>query len=410
MNIVLISSLLIPKSVGGVEVLTVLLGRALQDLGHTVSIITGGHDRKRIQDGVVVYEIPELALPLKIKGLLMPFYEKKVRRSLGKLSLIHDADIIHAMDLDSILMLAGWEIISDRFLVTIQDYGTICANGLLLYGNNVCPAYCQQGFGFRCLDKRRISSIVKAYLHVAYRIRKFYRDTKLPYLRHVVCVSDFVAQSIRSYCPNATISVIGNCFSHDWVTSRNIKQGEKDIDILYVGRLESFKGIDIFLEAIRLYVNRHPFVQVYIVGGGNIREYEKRIHAYGLSRQVSFRFETEYCNMEQYYRRANIVVVPSVWPEPCGRVIIESMFWGCAVVSTNRGGTQSLIEDGKTGILINSGDSKEILSAIELLMTDKKKRLYLQQHAAKIVMNRFHPYRIASCYESVYKEIAGKML
>jgi glycosyltransferase involved in cell wall biosynthesis len=240
MNIVLVSSLLIPKSIGGIEVFTMLLSHALTHEGHTVTIFTGGEGSVRQDEKVTIIEIPELQLPLHLKSFFMPYYAKRIQKRLSQEERIKKADIINAVDLDSIISLAGDSSISQKFIATIHDYGLVCANGLLLYGTQVCPNYCHCGKGFLCLKKRKLNIFQEAYLQVAYNIRKTYRDKQLGKIHNAICVSKFVAAQIAPIAPHIHTDIIGNCLPQTWWKEKH-ENTTKNIDILYPGRFESFK-------------------------------------------------------------------------------------------------------------------------------------------------------------------------
>jgi glycosyltransferase involved in cell wall biosynthesis len=409
MNIVLISSLLIPKSTGGVEVLTVLLASALAQRGHSVTILTGGEAGRRRMGKVEIVELPELVFPRRLKGFLMPILTRRLRARLGRHPAIAAADIVNAVDLDSILAIAGWERLSGRFVPTIQDYGLVCANGLLLYGRHVCPNYCHHAKGFACIGKRRIGPLHRLYLRLAYAVRKSYRDRQLRQLTDVICVSRFVADRITDIAPHIRTTIIGNCLPAEW-TARSPQPSartERDVDITYAGRLEPFKGVDVFLEALRHLKTRQPLT-VRFVGGGRTGEYRKRLSALGLRHRIEIARTVPFEHMDDAYARSKIVVVPSVWPEPCGRVIIEGMFHGCAVISTAQGGTPELIDNSRNGLLVTPGDPTALSQAIDALLSDGALRRSIGTNAHRKAAASYTQDIIATRYETEYGRIIRK--
>ena len=407
MKIILISSLLIPRSIGGIEVLTVLTAKALVKRGHQVTIYTGGPGKTRKENGVFIKEIKELIFPLQLKSFLMPFYSWRLKRRLEKEEGFLKADIINAVDLDSILALSGWERVKEKLVVAIQDYGLVCANGLLLYGNKVCPNYCHQGKGFLCLRKRKISLLKNLYLQLAYRLRKNQRDKRTKYLHQVICVSHFVADKIQKYNPDLKIQIIGNCLPEDWWLVKKPK--EKDIDILYVGRMEEFKGTETALIAIKKVLEKKN-LKVFFVGAGKVEEYQEKARSMGLGNKVVFTGGVDFQKMQDFYQKAKIVLVPSIWPEPCGRVIIEGMFWGGVVISTNQGGTPELINHDKNGLLVPPGNSQELAKAILSLFNQPLKMKKISQNASFYARKHFKPELLALKYEKFYQLVLDKKI
>ena len=89
------------------------------------------------------------------------------------------------------------------------------------------------------------------------------------------------------------------------------------------------------------------------------------------------------------YRALDVFVLPSIRPEPFGRVTAEAMTQGRAVIATNHGGTIELIEDGVTGVLVPPADPRALAGAIELLLTDPALRKRMGQAAAIYAREHF---------------------
>jgi len=407
MKIILVSSLLIPRSIGGIEILTVLTAKALTKRGHQVTIYTGGPEKRRKEDGVMIREIKELVLPLHLKSFLMPFYSWRLRKRLEKEKDFLMADIINAVDLDSIVALAGWEKIKEKLVVTIQDYGLVCANGLLLYGQEICPNYCHQGKGFLCLNKRKISWLKKFYLQLAYSFRKQQRDKKIKRLNWGICVSHFVADKIKKYNSDLSIQVIGNCLPEEWWKIKS--QREKEIDILYVGRLESFKGTGVALQALKEVLVKKQ-LKVIFVGTGRVEEYRQMAQKMGLTEKITFTGGVDFQKMRDFYQKAKVVLVPSVWPEPCGRVIIEGMFFGGVVISTNQGGTPELIIHGKNGLLVPPGNSGKLAQTILWLFNRPERIEKIVRYASSYAHQSFKQGSLALKYERFYRLVLNQKI
>jgi glycosyltransferase involved in cell wall biosynthesis len=102
----------------------------------------------------------------------------------------------------------------------------------------------------------------------------------------------------------------------------------------------------------------------------------------------------------------DIFVLPSTKPEPFGRVTVEAMTQGRAVIATNHGGTVELIEDGVTGMLVPPSDPKSLAAAIELLLADRLLRENMGQAAAIYAQENFGLPRHGEQMRSVIDELA----
>lgn len=111
------------------------------------------------------------------------------------------------------------------------------------------------------------------------------------------------------------------------------------LSLLYVGRLVQSKGVQYFVEAIRQLVLRGEDVRAHIVGDGWHRSaLQDIVERLGLEKVVAFYGRVPGEKVNLLYHRADIVVVPSVWPEPAGLVVPEAREQGKPVVVCDAGG------------------------------------------------------------------------
>jgi glycosyltransferase involved in cell wall biosynthesis len=71
-----------------------------------------------------------------------------------------------------------------------------------------------------------------------------------------------------------------------------------------------------------------------------------------------------------HYAWADVVVVPSIKPEPFGLVALEGMAAGCAIIAANHGGLSEIVVDGETGTLVEPGSIESLAAAIERYLDD----------------------------------------
>lgn len=151
---------------------------------------------------------------------------------------------------------------------------------------------------------------------------------------------------------------------------------------LFVGRLESRKGVHTLAEAIPLVLNSVPDMKFVLVGsdtnygvsGGSVRaELEEILKMNDCLDKVTFIPHVDLIEMPKYYRSADLCVIPSVYdnaPYTC----IEALASGKPVVVSNAGGTKEYVESGKTGFVSEANNSKSLAGAIIALGSDQNKR------------------------------------
>ena len=146
--------------------------------------------------------------------------------------------------------------------------------------------------------------------------------------------------------------------------------GARDLgsDVMFVGRLSKEKGVDRLLNAWKLIQDcgRH----LWIVGDGPERsELEPLSKSLGL-KNITFTGFVERSAMGDLWRRTACSVVPSIWKEPFGMVVLESWAQGCPVVAHRIGALEEIIEDGGDGLLTRVDDAEGLGKAILRLLND----------------------------------------
>ena len=108
----------------------------------------------------------------------------------------------------------------------------------------------------------------------------------------------------------------------------------------------------------------------------------------------------------EFYRSAHVFVFPSVWDEPFGMPIIEAMACGIPVIATHGGGIPEIIEDGKTGFLVERGDTDGLADAILRLLRDKHLMQSVGEAGRQRATEQFSWDRISEDLMSAYKRLA----
>jgi glycosyltransferase involved in cell wall biosynthesis len=104
----------------------------------------------------------------------------------------------------------------------------------------------------------------------------------------------------------------------------------------------------------------------------------------------------------------DVVVHTSVRPEPFGRVILEGMLLGKAVVATAAGGVPELIHDGETGFLVPPGDVASLAERLIPLLQDAALRLGVGRRAQAWARERFSLQRHVAAISAIYEELTDQ--
>lgn len=184
-----------------------------------------------------------------------------------------------------------------------------------------------------------------------------------------------------------------------------LRDGERTI--LFVGRIEPLKGIDILISAAAQLHDDENF-KVLIVGGDarataevdQLRELAERLD---VDHHVSFVGAVEHDKLPLYYNAADVCVVPSYY-ESFGLVAVESMACGTPVVASRVGGLTSTIADGQTGYLIPWRCPEPFAERLELLLDNDELRASFGEAARKAV-ERFRWANVADAVSDVYETL-----
>ena len=224
----------------------------------------------------------------------------------------------------------------------------------------------------------------------------------------ILACSRYVTDRIRQSFP----SLAGRCQTLyngvDLATFINDpKKNEKRFELkqlLFVSRVTPEKGLHILLDAFKEVIEKNPHVRLEIVGPltaytlgsiiwlsedskvqklasfyrkGSLTSYfdylAHKLISLSISNNVTFHGQIPHEQVVKFYQEADIFIQPSVY-EPFGMGIIEAMACQVPVVATRVGGIPEIVEDGRTGLLVERLDARALANAILELLSDEDLR------------------------------------
>lgn len=175
--------------------------------------------------------------------------------------------------------------------------------------------------------------------------------------------------------------------------------------VLFTGRLTVHKGVEYLIKAARK-ING----EVLILGDGPEKNYLKNlINRYKLTNvKLLGYFSSEQRNLlNAFYKRADVYVAPSVWNEPLGLVILESMAQYTPVIVTRKGGIMSIVKNGVNGYLVRPRNSNEIADKVNKLLSNEDLRKRMGERARQTVLERFTWEKVTKKFERLYKKFTS---
>jgi glycosyltransferase involved in cell wall biosynthesis len=167
--------------------------------------------------------------------------------------------------------------------------------------------------------------------------------------------------------------------------------------LLCVARLVPKKGVDLLVEAAALLHERHPHLEVAIIGDGPLRpELTTQIDRLGLNNRVRLLGSATSSEVTTAMAAARVVVLPCRVDVDGDRdgmptVLVEALARGVPVVSTDVVGIGELVTDGETGLLVGPEDAGALAGALDRLLTDPVLAARLGNAGRRRVHQRFRP-------------------
>lgn len=171
--------------------------------------------------------------------------------------------------------------------------------------------------------------------------------------------------------------------------------------VLYVGRFAEKKGLIHLFDAIEQVTVDCELV---LVGDGDQRDTLER-RAKEVETDVQFEGFVLPSNVEKYYRKASVFVLPSTEGEGMPNVVLEAMSWGVPVVTTESGGLSSMITDGSTGYLVPMRDPAALRRKIETLLSNPSKRKEIGNAARQYVYENHSWEQNVDNLEQIYSDV-----
>jgi glycosyltransferase involved in cell wall biosynthesis len=173
-----------------------------------------------------------------------------------------------------------------------------------------------------------------------------------------------------------------------------------------VGRLTGIKNHHLFVDIANLLVRENKNIHFLIVGDGELRrEIEIKVETLGLSGNVHFTgWITERSKM---YADLDLMLLTSK-NEGTPVTVIEAMYYKIAVISSNVGGLSDLVEDGKTGFLVNSLIAEDYVPVILKLLQSLQEKEQIGLNAHKFILDQFNVDRLVTDMTGLYLELLQK--
>lgn len=341
MKIAIVCTLYPPYILGGAEKSTALLASGLASKGHNIYIITtGSKEEKEIVNSITIYRLknqniywryPQRDKPILKKAIwhFIDIYNLRYKKSIEKILAEIKPDIVHTGNLCGLSCII-WNIASKMkipIVHTLRDYYLICPQQTMMKTYRSCKNQCTL-----CKSYSYLKKIMSQKVNAVVGISNFI-------LKHHLKFGYFNKAIYTCIIPN---SVEKTSF---------IKGGTSHKNIGYIGRLSPEKGVELMIEAFKESYSKGT--KLLIAGTGNQKYVEKLKQQYE-NDNICF---LGLCKSTDFFSNIDLLIVPSLWNEPFGRVVIEAYNSHIPVFMANNGGLSELYVEGVSKLFTTDSPS-----------------------------------------------------
>jgi glycosyltransferase involved in cell wall biosynthesis len=224
-------------------------------------------------------------------------------------------------------------------------------------------------------------------------------------VRHIICISDHIWKGLSPRV-EATFYPINNPIADAFF---ELPMGQEVSNrLLLVANLRRIKRPDLALEAVALARCQVPELTLHLAGACHdntvykqLQDIMNRHNLYMSVRLLGYLCEEP---LREQYQQASIVLLTSDL-ETSPMVVQQAMAAGKPVIATAVGGVPHLVDNGRTGLLVEPGNAMQLAKAIVRLVSDHDLRARLGQAARAEALARFHTASVAQKTYAVYEQI-----
>jgi glycosyltransferase involved in cell wall biosynthesis len=366
MKVVLLSFLFEPELGGGAAVVVNQLAHLLVQRSYSVVVITtwkGRYVKTDNIDGIKIIRIPPMNLywvgekdkqtsPKKIIWQLVDTWNPLVYRLVRQILINEDADIVHSHKLRG-LSPSIWSAAAsagvNKIIHTCHDFELLSPEGLLM--GRIGRLAQEQNFVIR--PYQSIRRFFSKLVHAASAPSRFVFD----YHQKM----GFFSLAKTRIIPNSH-GFDASELQHNFSEFSRLHKKDLARRFLYLGRLDKAKGVDLLCQAFSRVAGQKQDFLLRITGWGPLDEFLREKYKY--QNNVVFTGPVFGPQKAELFRDSDVLVAPSIGPEPFGIVIAEAYSHGVPVVTSRAGAFPEIVRDGETGLLVKPGSVDDLISAL----------------------------------------------
>jgi glycosyltransferase involved in cell wall biosynthesis len=413
MRIIFLTNYYPPHSAGGQELTCQQVVEGLKLRNHQIRVLTSmyGVGNNPVLEGDIHRSLYLEMDPVPWRHSITFFTSRKNRDQHNQ---IHLKELISEFKPDIIFIWGMWNL--PRSIAALAERE--CPGKVVYRFGDYWPTLPSQHEIYWNISGRKwYSRLPKKLLgKLAFELLK--KDDILPPLefQHAICISESShIELLNQGIPLSDVRIIYGGLNVDKFLNVEPSSDKKDVNeclnLVYIGRLSPEKGVDTAILAIDKLINfqERQEIKLTMVGSGPEdceRALKVLVETRNLTKHVTFKGKIPHEDVPECLRSFDIMLVPSTWTEPFGRVILEGMISHLVVIASNTGGPSEVITDGQNGLLFSPGDSYELAQKIESLILDPELLENLANAGYETVLEQFTDTVMIDKMESYLMEVS----
>ena len=408
MKVLFLSNFYPPVSRGGFEEWCQEVADGLVARDHEVTVLTSDYKRANVSELDAVWVHRDLHLEMEIASLrnALQFFTIRKTRENDNLKVLEQ--FVEKRTPDVILIWGMWNL--HRSLPALAE--RLMPGRVVYYMGDYWPTLPNQFENYWNAPARNpITGLPKLILKpIAQRMLAREERAKVD-LEHVLFPTAFMQKEFESkgIKPRNAKVVYGAIDTNPYKDLHHTSKQSQDLSLLYVGRLTDEKGVHTAIEALGyLQMIAMDQLTLTIIGNGE-PDYEARLRRLAKEKNVeslvTFMPAQPKEKLPALYQQADIFLFTSIWPEPFGRVIVEAMASGVAVIGAATGGAAEIMTDHENALLFAPDNPKDLADKLVKLIESPALRERLAKAGREIAVKKFDIQRMTGGIEDYLQTI-----
>ena len=388
MKILIVNTFYYPNMVGGTEQSVKLLAEGLQEKGHEVFVLTADKENSSLE---TINNINIIRLDFKNKSdsnlwrvtrKVLEFNNLIIASQINKILDDIKPDIVHTNNLFYISTII-WKLAKKKNIKvvhTVRDYWGMCPKTTLLNKQ-----------GNICKNRKWLCNIHK----INYKVNMKYVDiltSPSQFTLDLYKDNNMFSNSQKVVIPNA---IDFNIDVQSELVNEKLKISRREINFLFIGTLDIHKGIIFLIETFMGIENE--YIKLFVCGDGPLKSYVEECSQ--KDTRIKYMGKVYKKDKEKILLDSDVMIVPSIWYEPFGRVVIEGYKYSLPVIGCEIGGIKELLNKS-ISISVIPNKKESLKFAIERLADREILKSYIKNTG--MILKKFNIKDQISSFEEQY--------